>query len=621
MVHVSEPILWISPLVDLILFSGFALMAWIIGRVFRRLPALKMLVFGLSSLCAYDWLSVTGRLYHWSSFLLAVGAALAFTRWIGQRQIPAISFWRKTSPWVMAAGLMVFIIVEGGDRWREHRDLSKLPAASGGAPNVLIIVIDTLRADHLSSYGYARLTSPTIDGIAKEGVLFENAFSTCSWSFPSHVSLLTGRYQFEHGMGAIPPMPVFGPGVPSFHGYPTLGQALEQRGYRTAGFSANRIYFSRNLGFGIGMTHFEDYFHSPADAFVRTFFGKEFARIYLRRTGNSKPKRLLRRLHFYSILDMDEEGSGSLGGAEALRKRATVVNQELLDWIDRDPKQRPFFAFLNYYDVHGSYGGPHFFVRPWPREVPVDLYDDGIRYVDDSIAELMTQLEHRGLGKNTLIVITSDHGESLGQHGLETHSEALYRELIHVPLVFWFPGHIPAGRRIGQDVTNAAMPTTVMNLLGSTTIEFPGRPLSQLWDDAPDPAGAWSEPISELAENHYFSKHEREAVWRVPSAVSGSMRSLVSRPWHLIVHQALGLQLYNWDKDPDESNNLTGTPAGRETAQQLVVKMRELMQKPREPTPATAHRAASNARTIISSSIQGQHSYDQSITHAQKVGR
>jgi arylsulfatase A-like enzyme len=588
MIHVSAPILWISPLVDVIFFTFLATVAWIARRGLPCLPVLKILVFLLSALMVYDWLTVTARLYHWSSLLLAAGAALAVTRWMAQREGQLISVWRKSAPWMAVAALLVFAIVEGGGRFRESRELGRLPVASADAPNVLVIVIDTLRADHLSSYGYSRPTSPTIDRMAKDGVLFENAIATCSWSFPSHVSLMTGRYQFEHGMGAVPRMPVFGPAVPSFHGYPTLGEALEQRGYRTAGFSANRTYFSRDLGFGIGMTHFEDYFHSPADAFVRTLYGREFARIYLSRTDRSKPKRFLRWIGFDSILDSDEEGSGSFGGAQGVRKRATTINRELLDWIDHGPRQRPFFAFLNYFDVHAPYGGPRSFVRPWPQNDPVDLYDDSVRYVDDTIAQLMAELNRRGLEKNTLVIITSDHGESLGQHGLESHGAALYRELIQVPLVFWYPGHIPGGQRIALDVSNAAIPATVLDLLGGAEQVFPGDSLGQLWSGTSDLSNR-TLAFSELAENRFLAKQEREAASRVPSAMSGSMQSLVSGSWHLIVHSSLGLQLYDWIRDPDEADNLINTPAGKETAEKLTETMQELIAKPREVAkrPAT----------------------------------
>ena len=127
---------------------------------------------------------------------------------------------------------------------------------------MLVIVVDTLRADHVSSYGYPRPTTPNLDRLAQQGVRFENAISPCSWSLPSHVSLLTGLYQFEHGVGSVQPEPWLGWGNKGMGGFPTLGEALEHRGYRTGAFSANRTYFSRDLGFGRGFLHFEDYFHS-----------------------------------------------------------------------------------------------------------------------------------------------------------------------------------------------------------------------------------------------------------------------------------------------------------------------------------------------------------------------
>ncbi len=193
-----------------------------------------------------------------------------------------------------------------------------------------------------------------------------------------------------------------------------------------------------------GFIHFEDYFHSPADMFVRTLYGREFARIYLKRSEHSLVKRVLRKLGWDSLLDQDAEGSGSYGGAFGVRKRADVVNQEVMNWIAYD-RQRPFFAFLNYFDVHDPYGGPRDYPKPsWPRQTTIDAYDDGVKYVDDYLQKLMEELDEHGMAKNTLVVITSDHGESLGQHHLETHGRALYWELIHVPLVMYYPGHVPA---------------------------------------------------------------------------------------------------------------------------------------------------------------------------------
>ena len=135
--------------------------------------------------------------------------------------------------------------------------------------------------------------------------MFENAISTSSWSLPSHVSLVTGRYLIEHGVGNVQPEPWTGWGNEGLGGFATLGEALQQKGYRTGAFSANRTYFSRNLGFGRSFIHFEDYFHSPADMFVRTLYGREFARIYLKRSDHSLVKRTLRRLGWTGLLDQD----------------------------------------------------------------------------------------------------------------------------------------------------------------------------------------------------------------------------------------------------------------------------------------------------------------------------
>jgi arylsulfatase A-like enzyme len=448
--------------------------------------------------------------------------------------------------------------------------VAKLPMTAPGSPNVLVIVVDTLRADHVSSYGYARPTTPAIDALASQGTLFENAISTCSWSLPSHVSLLTGRYVFEHGAGNVERMAWFGKSGSSFRDFPTLGEELEQNGYRTGAFSANRVYFSHSLGFGRGFVHFEDYFNSVPDAFVRTLFGREFARIYLSRSDKSLVRRALSGLGFKALLDRDTEGWGSRGGARGVRKQASQVNQETLHWIDRD-RQRPFFAFLNYIDVHNPYGGPPTAPKPlWDKGGDIDSYDAGVKYADDNIGQLMRELERRGLANNTLVVITSDHGESLGDHGLTYHGAALYWELIHVPLIVWYPGHVPAGLRVSQPVTNAAIPGTVMDVLSSSRQTFPGPPLSAFWKNRET---KWPDPLSELPQTEIITPEDRVVEGKIPIATNGDMKSLVTPGWHLIVHQTLGEQLYDWARDPGESANRAADPGNLSIRVRLAEEM------------------------------------------------
>jgi arylsulfatase A-like enzyme len=561
--HVSREILWVSPVVDLIFSALLAAGIFLVSRVFKQVRAFPVLVFLLAFLSAYDWLTVPDRLYHSASLLLAAGVALSFRRWIGKREGAALRFWTRSTPGAVVVLLMVLAGIQGGKYFHERNATGKLPAAAPASPNVLVIVVDTLRADHVSSYGYARPTTPEIDALAKQGTLFENAISTCSWSLPSHVSLLTGRYVFEHGVGNVERMPLLGQLGSDFHGFPTLGEELERNGYRTGAFSANRVYFSHSLGFGRGFIHFEDYFNSAPDAFVRTLLGREFARIYLSRSDHSLVRRALGGLGFTAILDRDTEGWGSRGGARSVRKRATAVNEETLRWIDRD-RSRPFFAFLNYIDVHNPYGAPLDSLKPaWfggrDGGSNIDHYDVGVHYADDSIGQLMRSLEARGLSGNTLVVITSDHGESLGDHGLTYHGAALYWELIHVPLIVWYPGHVPSGLRVAQPVTNAAIAATVIDLSSSHGNTFPGPPLSQFWKNRQVTTG-WPDPLSELPQTEIITPEDRAVEGKIPIATNGGMQSLVRPGWHLIVHQKSGQQLYDWVHDPGESADRARAP-------------------------------------------------------------
>ncbi len=360
-IHVSKQILWISPLVDLLFFLILALVVWSASRLSTRIPSIRVLCFLLSFLAVYDWLTLTNRLYHRAGVLLALGVAVAFTRWVGNHQPRVVRFWEKSTPWLVAFFLLAFAGIQSGKWLHEQRAVANLPAATPGSPNVLVIVIDTLRADHLSSYGYGRPTSPQFDQLAKNGVLFQNAVAPSSWTLPSHASLLTGRYPSEHGLKNVQPW--LGWGQKNLNGFATLGEALQRSGYRTGAFSANRIFFTGNVGLGRGFIHFEDYFDSLSDSFIRTLYGREFAHLYLNRTEKSKVTRTFRFFGFDAWLDKDTEGSGDYGGAYAKRKRADEVNQELVHWIQRD-RRRPFFAFLNYLDVHYAYGGPYGYPKP-----------------------------------------------------------------------------------------------------------------------------------------------------------------------------------------------------------------------------------------------------------------
>jgi arylsulfatase A-like enzyme len=427
-------------------------------------------------------------------------------------------------------------------------------------PNVLLLVVDTVRADHLSCYGYHRPTSPNLDALAREGVLFENAIAPSSWTQPSHASLLTGQYTHEHHAEFDP----------LDKRYPTIGEALSRQGYRAGAFSGNLNYFTQAQGFGRGFLHFEDYYFNVLDMVLRTAPGRVID-VYV---FDRFPK--VRRFW---------------------RKRAPEVNAEFFRWVDAD-RERPFFAFLNYFDVHSPYllpgalrgrfgTGSHSELdagrlvgderdadhllkdEPGTPERSIDAYDDCTLYADEHLRRLLWGLRERGLADNTLVIVTSDHGEQFMAHGLQGHGNSLYRQLIHVPLVVCWPGHVPAGVRVAQPVSIKALAATVLDLIGvQDETAFDDPSLARLWQD-PAAAEHWPHPVAELAINPLFSKKNPVA--------HGAMKCLVTPDWHLIVNQELPPELYDWKRDPQELHNRAGQKAMAPEIERLEAELEKLV--------------------------------------------
>jgi arylsulfatase A-like enzyme len=555
---VSVEIIWVAAIFDLLLFGAVGLAITLFRQFLPGLPPVRLSLFLFAFLAFFDWLALSGRIRDLGMFPLAAGLAVAFTRWFRKHEATALQFWHRTLPWVAALAVLALVGIQGGGWLRERTAIAKLRTAPAGSPNILVIVVDTLRADHLSTHGYRRPTSPNLERIAQQGVLFENAFATSSWTLPSHVSLLTGRYPHEHGGE-----------TGRYEGrYPIIAEVLRNRGYRTGAFSANMFFFCRPMGFGPGFIHFEDFFHSVADMVARTLYGRKFNQVVLQPLG------------FEDI---------------PARKLAVDVNRALLRWIDRDAG-KPFFAFLNYFDTHDPYLPPQpyrsrfsrlrnpggilnsFVLRDNPHMTPeqlqgeIDAYDGAIAYTDYQIGQLMEELGKRGLDGNTLVVITSDHGESLGEHGLFLHRNALYQELIRVPLIFWWPGRVPAGVRVEQPVTNAALPATLTELLGMAEQgTFPGPALAQLWR-TPATRSDWPYPLAELAQWPFELAKQNPSYY-------GWMKSLVSSQWQYVVHEKFGEELYDLAKDPGELNNLARTPEGHAINQDFAIRLRKQLEQ------------------------------------------
>lgn len=535
-------IAWISTIFDMLLFIIVGLGLILVSQFFKPLSNIRLFVFVFAFLMFFDWLALLllnkGYVNNIAVLILAVGLALQLVYWFRKHEEGAIHFWRMSLPWVSAVAILVLVGIQAGLWLRERIAIADLPSVSPNSPNVLVIVIDALRADHLSSYEYERLTSPVLDDIASQGVLFENAFATSSYTFPTHVSLLTGLFPSEHGARWTATQALNnGP-------YPTISETLRSRGYRTGAFSANTFWFTREYGFGRGFIHFEDYFHSIEDMVLRTVYGRAIE------------KYVLHRLGFEDI---------------PARKSAVDINSSLIRWIDRD-REKPFFAFVNYMDVHDPYLPPQPYRNKFSNsENPggilnwrlgredieltseqlqgeIDAYDGAIAFVDDQIGQLLNEIRERDLSENTLIIITSDHGEAFGEHGTFLHGKSLYLEEIQVPLILWLPDYVPAGLRVVKPVTNAWIPATILDLLGESNQNiFPGSSLGQFWQDPED------------NQDDIVIYSEIEQLPWVPEKYPvhhGAIRSIVSSEWHYIENEALGVELYDWIRDRQESRNL-----------------------------------------------------------------
>ena len=459
------------------------------------------------------------------AFVLAAGVALAAWKFSAAWQ----TLQRRSVMWLALFALLYTGIPPAQRALRERRALNGISSANR-APNVLVIIVDALRADHLSTYGYARGTSPYATKLASRGVLFENAIAAAPWTLPSHASILTGR--LPHETGAARPDGYVDQGLP------TLAEAFRERGYRTAAFSANWWFFARRLGFGRGFLHFED-FSSVISAVAQTNLGQRIQNLLLK----------------LKLLDV------AMGRAPARQ-----INHHILHWLDRG--QGPFFVVVNYMDVHEPYlpplecfhrfskrarpagevflGNPHLDqLAPSEVQNEMDAYDASIYCLDGQIAALVHALQARRLMQNTILVFTSDHGDGFAEHGLMSHGNSLYRELIHVPLIMVGPG-IPVRTAVERPASMTWLAPTLLSLTGASSGQFFGPAMNLSWTGVAQ--SAWPDPVSEVAQ-----------MYQDPNApnYSGALVSVVTSKWHLIAGGKKGEELFAWGGDSAEKQNLS----------------------------------------------------------------
>jgi arylsulfatase A-like enzyme/cytochrome c-type biogenesis protein CcmH/NrfG len=295
--------------------------------------------------------------------------------------------------------LLIWLIVLAATLW-----------ARAEAPNIVFITLDTTRADRMGFLGSKRGLTPNLDIVARQGVVFERAYSQAPLTPVSHATIFTGTYPQFHTVTD------FGHALPTL--LPFVPEILQKSGYRTAAFIGSLILdpkASMAPGFDRGFEYFDAGF---------------------------RPKHSLNESRYQTV-----------------ERRGGDVVRHATAWIDKNGKA-PFFVWVHLYDPHAPYDPP----APFDTRFK-NLYDGEIAYADASLGRLFAHLKERGLYEHSLIVMMSDHGESLGAHGEAMHGIFLYDETIHVPLLFKLPGQLLAGRRVASRVRLVDVAPTLLNML------------------------------------------------------------------------------------------------------------------------------------------------------------
>jgi arylsulfatase A-like enzyme len=376
-------------------------------------------------------------------------------------------------------------------------------AATGDpkAINVVFILIDTLRADHLSAYGYARKTSPVIEAMAQSGVRFAHVRSQASWTKCSMASLWTGAYpartgvlRFQHAIPDAATMPA---------------EILKQAGFRTAGIWRNG-WIAGNFGFAQGFD------------------------VYYRPAPTRDPERVTRR----------NDSPHALVGTDV---DLTEAAREFLHTYGDER----FFLYLHYMDVH-----QYLYDQDSARFGPEykDAYDNSILWVDKNLGVLVDALGERGVLDRTLLVVAADHGEAFMEHGREGHARDVYREVTEVPLVMRLPGLLPTGVIVEPLVQNIDVWPTILDLLDLPPLpDAQGKSLVPLIDAA---AGRGSPEAEQLAGRPAFAHMDR--TW---GREHNEPRPIVAvtRGRYALVHPVTPPgrdELYDLETDPKQQTNL-----------------------------------------------------------------
>lgn len=422
-------------------------------------------------------------------------------------------------------------------------------------PNVVVLLLDTARAQNFSCYGYARPTSPAIDAIAAEGVLYEQAISTGCWSLPAQVSLLTGMFPSKHGAHELH--------LSYAHPYPLLPEVLREAGYRTLGVSPNSWMsdeFGVTHGFDVYLKLWQVWPTMPS-----TRSGMSGLKVSLARQAN--------RLYSRHLFPR--------------RNRARHVRQHIDKLLATAPE--PFFLYAIFWDMHLPYYPSQQHATRWlPAGVTLDQaqqvnrhqlryfagqttmsetdfamlragYDGALATIDEEVGALVEALRQRGILDHTVLIITSDHGENLGEHGLMSHAYSLHDTLIHVPLILRYPECFPPGRRVPQQVQLTDLFPTLLDMLHldlpGVQRELQGMSLLAQDADALQERLAYAEMLAPHPSIPALNRRVGVPEDTPRPAFDRALRCLRTPDYKVIWASDGQHALYDLHQDPDETTN------------------------------------------------------------------
>ncbi len=541
----SRDVLWMSPVGNIGFLMVAAVPLALVALFVNREAIWTFGVWLLGWIAAFSAILNFTGLHPLAAMALGAGVAAVLARSAKRSRLLYVG------AGVSIAVVLALVIVTNIERRFRSPDL----ASREGAPNVLVLILDTVRAASTSLHGYARQTTPNIDILAREGAVFEWAIAPSAWTLPSHSSMFTGRHASALNVSWRRPLD----GT-----YPTVAELFRDNGYATAAFVGNPFYAHYESGVTRGFEVVRDFERSRSQIFWSTTLGQTpFANELL---WNRSVNGLVKALREFNFRVPREPHSD--------RRRATEIFQEFRKWRG-EVGDKPWFAFINLYDAHGEYDPPpryrnRFSASPEKQ----DLYDAGIAYMDTEFGAIVEDLRSSGVLDNTIVVVTSDHGEHWGEHGLHDHGHSLYMPLVHVPLMVRYPARVSAQTRVKEPVSLTGLAATLADMAGLPSRDFPAQSLMRACCNG---SNDYDELI--ITETERLDPTNRQKS----PAHQGALAGIVSDSLELIVQGDSSYFLFDLRNDYGQKTNLLQNPQWYSIAIRLDSLMRSAVSSPLPP--------------------------------------